>query len=357
MENEFIRRRAPLPHYAEAIRRGKITVGFVGGSITEPENGKRWSDKVADWLVATHPGLDVTVENAAKGATGSLSAVFRVDRDILPCPCDIVFVETSVNDSSSAFGACREGLLRKLLGRGTFDVVLVYTYCEGFLAPLIEGGLPKTILDWEELAGHYGVTSVLSGPYAFSLFQKGFVRYEEWLPGGLHPEFAGSRLYAEPVTELLKEAEGQSAAPRAAALPQPLHADHWEKAAILPWEAVKRTGPWRLVRERRLPTVDYILYTAGLGASLSFEFEGRGVELRRNINKLASEYKYRFDGGDWIAYEMNMPDWGARATDWVNEELLLPPLAPGKHTFELQTKFSKGNTGTNFELCTIGIIP
>ena len=29
MENEFIRRRAPLPHYAEAIRRGLVSVNSM----------------------------------------------------------------------------------------------------------------------------------------------------------------------------------------------------------------------------------------------------------------------------------------------------------------------------------------
>ena len=115
MLEKYIHSRRSLFHTAQAIKKGKITIGFVGGSITEPENGKRWSDKIVDWFVFHYPGLIVNVENAAKGATGSLSAVFRVDQDILAQDCDLVFVETTVNDGPKAWGNCREGLLRKLL--------------------------------------------------------------------------------------------------------------------------------------------------------------------------------------------------------------------------------------------------
>ncbi|MBO4299171.1 MAG: SGNH/GDSL hydrolase family protein [Clostridia bacterium] len=245
---KYIHARGALPHFAAAIERGRITVGFVGGSITEPENGKRWSDKVIDWLAFNFPGLDITVENAAKGATGSLSAVFRVDEDILTCGCDIVFVETAVNDGPSAWGDCREGLLRKLLKADSFDVALVYTYCQGMYDAMLKRELPESVADWERLAEHYGLCSVHCGQYAFDLTAAGFLRWEEWLPDGLHPEFAGSRVYAEAAAHLLEGSLDDGAKEPSPALPAPLYPNNWEKAYSLPFDEVSRHGPWRVTR-------------------------------------------------------------------------------------------------------------
>lgn len=104
----YIRQRAGLPHLKKALEKGKLTIGFLGGSITEPADGKRWSDKIVDWFALNYPEVTLNVENAAKGATGSLSAVFRMDTDLMVYDCDIVFVETAVNDGPGAWGACRE---------------------------------------------------------------------------------------------------------------------------------------------------------------------------------------------------------------------------------------------------------
>ena len=145
---QYIHARRPLYHTAEAIRRGHITIGFIGGSITEPvADGHRWSGKIVDWFVAEFPGLIVDEENAAKGATGSLNAILRVEDDILAYNCDLVFVETAVNDGEKAWGACREGILRKLMKNDVCDVVLTYTYSQAMYETMLAGNLPQTILD------------------------------------------------------------------------------------------------------------------------------------------------------------------------------------------------------------------
>ena len=141
---QYIHARRPLYHTAEAIRRGHITIGFIGGSITEPvADGHRWSGKIIDWFVAEFPGLIVDEENAAKGATGSLNAILRVEDDILAYNCDLVFVETAVNDGEKAWGACREGILRKLMKNDVCDVVLTYTYSQAMYETMLAGKLPE----------------------------------------------------------------------------------------------------------------------------------------------------------------------------------------------------------------------
>ena len=152
---QYIHARRPLYHTAEAIRRGHITIGFIGGSITEPvADGHRWSGKIVDWFVAEFPGLIVDEENAAKGATGSLNAILRVEDDILAYNCDLVFVETAVNDGEKAWGACREGILRKLMKNDVCDVVLTYTYSQAMYETMLAGKLPELAqLAYERYSG------------------------------------------------------------------------------------------------------------------------------------------------------------------------------------------------------------
>lgn len=350
----YISRRA-LWHTAQAIRRGHITVGFIGGSITEPESGKRWSEKVINWLVETFPGVAVDVENAAKGATGTLSGILYMDEDILPRGCDLVFVESAVNDHEPAFGPCREGELRRLLAADAFDVVLTYTYHQSMYKDFLDGVLPPSIRDWEALAEHYRVSSVFMSRYAFDLTLQGCLRWEEWLPDGLHPAHAGSRLYAEPVCELLA-GQIDTAAAESIPLPAPLHPDHWENTHRLPWEAVTRHGACRLERFCRLPSVEQVMCTASMTSRLTFTFEGRGLILRKTENARCAGFRLLIDGEELMTDAGPIPDWGRDAADWVREFTTGAVLPVGRHEAELIPVFAEGRLGCQFELCDIGVI-
>lgn len=348
--------RRPLYHTAEAIRRGHITIGFIGGSITEPvDDGRRWSDKVVDWFVAEFPGLIVDVENTAKGAAGSLNAILRIEEELLNQHCDLVLIETAVNDGPFSWGACREGMLRKLMKDDTCDVLLTYTYCQSMFDAISAGTLPESIADWEALAEHYHLSSVEMGRYAFDLVMDGFMRWDEWLPDGLHPDDAGSRIYAEPVCRLIKR-EIDTAQPVRKPLPEPLHADHWEKAHAFPLKDVERRGPWRLVHEHRIPSVHHVLYTDSLNASLFFEFDGTGLLLHLMSSELYAGYKVRIDGGEWIVSNDGAPAWAAKCTDFVRGDRPVFGLPAGHHTAEIAPLFPTGGRSTRFKIGMIGII-
>lgn len=353
--NKYIISRRPLYHTAEAIRRGHITIGFIGGSITEPAGSKRWADKIADWFVAEYPGVIVDVENAAKGATGSLSSILYTDDSILPYNCDIVFIESAVNDGPEAWGPCREGVLRKLLKNNSCDIVITYTYAQSMYDSFLNNELPDTIKDWEKIAAYYKISSVFMSRYTFDLVMQGFLLWEEWLPDGLHPEHAGSRLYAEPVCFLLKE-QINSSSSSSVPLPIPLYSDNWENTCRMPLSNIKRNGAWRMIHERRIPTVSHILFTASMKSTLIFSFEGRGLIIRIMMNGFHAAYRLRIDGGDWIEMTDPVPDWAVNANDWVREDLPIKDLPAGIHTAEIVPVFLNGGRGSSFELCGIGVI-
>ncbi len=347
-----------------AIARGEITLGFIGGSITDGRVPYNWPEPVAAWFVERFPGLRVTVENAGIGATGSELAVFRAQRDLIDRGCDLVFVEFAVNDGGEPTekrNRTREGLLRKLLAGDGRDVVLVYTFGQGMYEEMMAGAMPDTIGEFEALGAHYGLGSVWMGLHALREVQAGRMRWEEWLPDGIHPQYRGSLSYGQSVQAYLERElvtqPGADPIPTGAARPAPRNPANWEFAEALPFSAVELSGPWIIRRWPHLIWVDQVLDTAAPGARLAFSFTGRGLSLGFDFGRSSAEFRYRLDGGEWIASNRDRPDWCGE-TGWYRISSIADDLPLGEHRMELEVTHGNcpGCTGTNFRLALIGVV-
>ena len=90
-----------------AIAGEKITLGFLGGSITQgslsstPETC--YAYLVYDWWRKTFPNAEFVYLNAGIGGTTSQFGVARVESDLLRYKPDFVIVEFSVNDDNNEF--------------------------------------------------------------------------------------------------------------------------------------------------------------------------------------------------------------------------------------------------------------
>src|ERR1035437_983660 len=357
-----VHRRGTLDRTRAALARGRLTVGFLGGSITAP--GVSWPEPLAAWLGDTYPEVRLTIENAALGATGSELAAIRAQSEILDRGCDLVFVEYAVNDFGTPPGLrarAREGLLQQLLRGGGCDVVLVYTYCPEMQADMFAGRVPASIADFELLAEHYGLNSVWMGLHAVREVQRGLLRWEDWLPDGLHPATRGSLCYAQSVMAFLAEALAPGgkadAAARPAGLPAALTPGAWERVHLLPLTAAELTGPWTLRRWTSSPGVAQILLSTALGAGLSVAFTGRGLVLAFDFGKASGEFRFRLDGGAWVETQRDCPAWAGDA-GWLRHHLIPEELAPGPHRFELETLPGPGSAvrGSGAAPGLIGVI-
>lgn len=355
--------RKPLARTLRKLASGELTVGFAGGSITAdyPQN---WPNPLVAWLVETFPQVRITIENTAIGATGSDSGCVRADRELIDRGCDLTFVEYAVNDfgeTTQRRNRSREGLIRKLLAAGQ-DVILVYTYRQEFYAEMIEGKVPASIAELEVLAEHYGIGSVWVGLSALREVCAGRLRWEEWLPDCLHPNFRGSWSYAEVVADFLsveisKEKANASEPSSARVLPPSLFDRNWQNATVLPFSSVRTTGPWVIKRLSCPEHVDQALETHAPGAKLAFEFTGFGLVLIFQYGKRSAEYSYRIDGGEWIPMVRPRYDWsGDRGM--VRANFITDDLAPGTHQFEMVVTHGDRSdcTGTECRLGTIGVL-
>ncbi|WP_313999571.1 SGNH/GDSL hydrolase family protein [uncultured Paenibacillus sp.] len=344
---------------------GRITLGFIGGSITDARPRHNWPEPVIAWFARSFPEARIAVENAAIGATGSDLGVLRAERDLIHRGCDIVFVEYAVNDHDTPSGRrrrTREGLIRKLLADGERDVVFVYTFCQDMYEPMAAGREPDSIRELEELAEHYGIGSVWMGLHALEEVRKGAIRWEEWLPDGLHPTARGSMSYGESVIAFLEQDSSRAGDPywverQSAAMVKPLDPLHWGESVQLPLDEVSTEGPWTIRRWPYYGWIDRVLETAAVGAKLDFMFDGRGVALGFDFGRTSSEFRYRIDGGEWVSVERDRPDWIGNE-GWYRLWVHGDDLQHEAHRFELEVIHGNrpGCQGTNFRLGMIGVI-
>jgi hypothetical protein len=355
------RRRRPLAATCAALTRRSLTVGFLGGSITDARTGTRWPEPLVGWLVDAYPTVRVTVENAAIGATGSDLAVFRAQREIIARGCDLVFVEYAVNDFNQPTPRrqrTREGLLRQLLAAPD-DVVLVHAFQAEMLPEMRGGIVPPSVAEFERLAEHYSLNSVWMGLHSLREVHRGLMTWEEWLPDGLHPENRGSLSYAQSVIEFLTAelAADKNVAPAPVGLPAPLDAGAWERTGFVPFEGIERTGPWMVRRWVAHAWIDQVLQTTAPGAGLRFSFEGRGLVLGFDFGRASSEVRYRVDGGEWQETHRERPAW-VGDNGWYRPTVVADDLASGRHTFELETLpcLAGGGRGATTTIAFFGVI-
>ena len=358
MENYVLR--SALTHTKKAIAGKKLTIGFLGGSITQSRVPHNWGDPFIHLLTNAFRDLTVVSENVAIGATGSDLGFIRLERDILEKDCDLVFIEYAVNDmgtpTKDRMGAM-EGIIRKLLtANGGCDVILVYTYCQDMYEDLMRGTEPPVIAEYEQLADHYRISSCWPGKYAFECLKNGMIRFEEWLPDGLHPQYRGSELYARCVWQLFGAAlEKEGCIP---ALPHALNpAWSWENAVSIPVRSLAVTHPFYIKRCSTDAFVDYVACTSAVGAELDIDFTGTGCVLVFDFGRLSCEFEYSVDGGPVTRSDRDRPAWcGDRG--WLRPYVIADDLPPAAH--RLHMRIIHGNTpdhkGTNFELTNILVL-
>ena len=180
--------------FARAERGEDITIGFLGGSITQGSLASRpdtcYASLVYRWWQERFPKGTFSYINAGIGGTTSHFGVARAEEDLLYARPDAVFVEFSVNDDDDAhFMECYEGLIRHILSCDWKPaVVLLHNrfYSDGHSARRIH----------DEVGRYYGLPRVCMGDVIYPRIQSGELVQEKITPDGLHPNDRGHELLA-----------------------------------------------------------------------------------------------------------------------------------------------------------------
>ena len=167
--NPILIQREGLPNLAAKLKSkptDSLIIAFIGGSITEAQNGYR--DQTIAWLQQKYPQKIIKQINAGIGGTGSSLGVYRTKEQVLKHNPDLVFIEFAVNDykeTRKSILESMEGMVRQVwLQNPQTDICFIYTFTKDMIESYQKGFAPYSLLTMEEIANHYQIPSINFAP-------------------------------------------------------------------------------------------------------------------------------------------------------------------------------------------------
>lgn len=188
--------------FEKAANGEPITVGFIGGSITQgaisgAQRQNCWARVTTQWIQKQFPNTDVTYVNAGIGGTPSDYGNFRAESHLFSYEPDIIFIEFSVNDNPD--GALHhetyEALVRRSLNLENSPAVAIV------LSAPASG---KAFSNAMEFAEYYDIPVVNVTPGINYAIDAGEISFKEYAPDTIHPYEWGHRVMADMMINMMK---------------------------------------------------------------------------------------------------------------------------------------------------------
>lgn len=248
---EEFRPRGGLPNvFAKIQAGGEVRVAYLGGSITAA-NG--WRPKTMAWFRQQFPGATFVEINPAISGTGSDYSACRLQADVLAQQPDLVFLECRVNGGGGYERQSVEGVVRQVWRQNPqTDICFVYTISQGMLKDIQAGRQTGFGTVMETIANRYGIPTIDLGVEIARREQAGSLVFKAAEPvegklvfskDGVHPGDAGHQVYCEVVARSFLAMQDQ-ATPANRELGEPLAADCWETATLLPIAQTRLSAGW-----------------------------------------------------------------------------------------------------------------
>ena len=341
-------------------REGKGHVAFIGGSITEM-NGYR--PMVCENLKKRFPQTEFTFTSAGISSTCSTSGAFRLSEDVLSKgPVDMFFIEFAVNDDQDAGHsrlACirgMEGIIRQALRHNpNMDIVITHFVNPGMLKQLQAGTTPLSMRAHEDVASHYGVSTIHLAKEVAERINAGALTWQQF--GGTHPKPVGNRICADMIDQLLDAAWNEALAKDARALAhdipmQPLDALHYGKGRFVDLaEATLKAGwqiktpDWKALpggKRSRFTSIP-MLTADKAGAEMTLEFTGSAVGVYVVAGPDAGILEARVDDGEF--QPVNLYHHYSKGLHYPRTVMFAADLPAGNHVLTVRVSAETRSSG------------
>ena len=191
---------------ANAMRKAQngepVTIGFIGGSITQgtaaSNDSKTYARQVADWWVKKFQKSTIKYVNAGVGATGSIMGVHRVADDLLSQKPDFVVVDFAVNDGKTAlFKETYENLLRRILKEPQAPAVM--------LLFMVKQSGDNAQYSEQNIGEHYGLPMISYKDAVYPEITNNRFKWTDLSPDDIHPNDKGHAITAELINNYLQK--------------------------------------------------------------------------------------------------------------------------------------------------------
>lgn len=337
---------------AKAGRGEPVTLGFIGGSITQgaiaTKSENRYVNRVATWWKTTFPQTRFTLVNAGIGATNSLYGSLRAQRDLLSRSPDFVVVDFAVNDKAGPeLAESYEGLVRQILKQPQAPalVLLFMSRNDGINAQ-----------EWQEKIGRHYQLPMISYRNAFwPELESGRVQWSQIGADYIHPNNQGHASTATFITTLLEKTRlsaplDAGSSPVSPTLPAPLLSDAFERTTLLEaadLQPLSNEG-WTYTPEKKA----WVSSTPG--SVIEFTLSGTRIFLMDyHINGPMGKVRVQVDELPPVTRD----GWFEKTWGGYRETLTLAqdlPAGPHRVRFELLEEAHPQSTGHEFHILGLG---
>jgi lysophospholipase L1-like esterase len=269
----------------------KITLGFLGGSITQGSLSSTpqtcYAYRVLEWWQEKFPKSEFTYINGGIGGTTSQFGVARVQSDLLDYKPDFIITEFSVNDDNNEhFLETYEGLIRKIFCDGNEPAMLIVNNVR-----YNDGGNAQE--QHNKIGVAYQLPCVSMQSSIYPLVKAGEIVNKDITPDDLHPNDEGHELVAGVITYFLDKVHQdlkQVTVP-IKELIAPITKNTYENSVRYQNQSTNYQSKGFIADNSKQETITQFFkngWTADKnGASIVFEVEGTGiaVQFRKSVNK------------------------------------------------------------------------
>lgn len=290
----------------------KSTVAFLGGSITYNPG---WRDSVCLYLKNKFPGTQFKFIAAGIPSMGSTPGAFRLERDVLSQGrIDMLFVEAAVNDATNGRSSTEqvramEGIIRHTLKKNRkTDIITMYFVDPDKMKDYRNGEVPRVILNHEQVAKHYQVSSINLAREVTDRIDAGEFSWEKDFKN-LHPSPFGQSVYFHSMKTFLEEAwkndNNVSARKHRHHLPDMLDASSYDHGKLMDihhakvdphWKIIENWSPARGMHTRKGYVHVPMLVADEPGATLTYTFRGSAIGIAVAAGPDAGTIEYSIDG-------------------------------------------------------------
>lgn len=181
----------------EAAENGEsLTLGYIGGSITE---GKNYSNPFTSYVRNTFAKGSFKEVNIGMSGTSSVVGLVRAEKGLVAQNPDIVVIEFSVNDHEDiSYKKSFESLIRKFLEMPNEPAVIV-------LITRSKGGFSSQT-QMEAAGKNFDVPVISMNNSMTKAFNSGFLKPDDYYTDEYHPHEKGGQLIADTMAYYLRQA-------------------------------------------------------------------------------------------------------------------------------------------------------
>ena len=213
----------------EALKKEKIKIAFLGGSITQGFNSteyeKCYAHRTYLWFKNKFNKSEVEYINAGIGATGSIIGVHRVYEQVIEKKPDIVFLDASVNDKNTENEKIAyESLVRKFLKLDNEPAII-----ELFMTDNKGNNVQEQQV---KIGERYNIPMISFRDAVYPEILEGNLKWTDILTDEVHPNDYGHFIISTLIANFVEKALKEDSTDEKIALGEPIFGDDFIEGTI-----------------------------------------------------------------------------------------------------------------------------